>query len=140
MATDATLREQKFAALLERYTANVHIMKCPCPGLVELVEQGQLEGEEVEICLKKLLSPHLSLKPQAVVLGCTHYPFLKNSIIKIVGEDTEIFDGADGTARECHRRLAEANLLRNEGKGKLLLTNSSPDPKMEELAKLLLAK
>lgn len=140
MATDATLREQKFAALLERYAQNVHILKCPCPGLVELVEQGQLEGEKVETCLKKLLSPHLAQRPQAVVLGCTHYPFLKKSIVKIVGEDTEIFDGADGTARECRRRLAEADLLRSEGEGKLFLTNSLPDPKTEELAKLLLAR
>lgn len=139
MATDATLREQKFAALLERYAANVNIVKCPCPGLVELVEQGQLEGEKVESCLKKLLSPHLPLKPQAVVLGCTHYPFLKNSIVKIVGEDTEIFDGADGTARECHRRLAEADLLRIEGEGTLRLTNSSPDPEMKTRAEFLLS-
>lgn len=140
MATDATLREQKFAALLERYAQNVHILKCPCPGLVELVEQGQLEGEAVESRLKELLSPHLAQEPQAVVLGCTHYPFLRSSIVKIVGRDTEIFDGADGTARECRRRLAEADLLRSEGEGTLYLTNSSPNPKTEELAKLLLAR
>lgn len=140
MATDATLREQKFAALLERYAQNVHILKCPCPGLVELVEQGHLEGEAVESRLKALLSPHLAQKPQAVVLGCTHYPFLRSSIVKIVGRDTVIFDGADGTARECRRRLAEADLLRSEGEGKLRLTNSSPNPKTEELAKLLLAR
>ncbi|MBQ8587709.1 MAG: glutamate racemase [Oscillospiraceae bacterium] len=140
MATDATLREQKFAALLERYAQNVHILKCPCPGLVELVEQGQLEGEKVETSLKKLLSPHLAQRPQAVVLGCTHYPFLKKSIVKIVGEDTEIFDGADGTARECRRRLAEADLLRSEGEGKLRLTNSCPDPEMKTRAEFLLSR
>ena len=140
MATDATLREQKFAALLERYAQNVHILKCPCPGLVELVEQGQLEGEAVESRLKALLSPHLAQKPQAVVLGCTHYPFLRSSIVKIVGRDTEIFDGADGTARECRRRLAEADLLRSEGEGKLHLTNSSPDPEMKTRAEFLLSR
>lgn len=140
MATDATLRERKFAALLERYEKTVRILKCPCPGLVGFVERGELEGAALEQHLQTLLAPHLPHHPRAVVLGCTHYPFLKESILKVLGTDTEIFDGADGTARECRRRLAEADLLRSEGHSSLQLTNSSPNPKTEELAKLLLAR
>ena len=140
MATDATLREQKFAALLERYAKNSPILKCPCPGLVAFVERGELEGERVETHLRQLLGPYLAHKPRAVVLGCTHYPFLEQAIRKVVGEDVVIFDGAEGTARECRRRLEEAGLLRSCGRGSVRLTNSSPDPQTARLARLLLQK
>lgn len=140
MATEATLREQKFAALLERYAQNVQILKCPCPGLVDFVERGELEGPGVEGCLRQLLAPHLSRQPKAIVLGCTHYPFLKDAIVRIVGPEAEIFDGADGTARECRRRLQEAGLLRLEGEGSLRLTSSKHDPEIHRRATQLLTR
>lgn len=138
MATDATLREQKFASLMEKYAPSCRILPCPCPGLVAFVERGELEGTAVEDCLRRLLEPALKQRPNAVVLGCTHYPFLKKSICRVVGENAEIFDGADGTARECRRRLQEAGLLRQEGSGQVYLTNSAADPRMEQRAMQLL--
>lgn len=138
MATEATLREQKFAGLLERYAQNVQILKCPCPGLVDFVERGEVEGPAVEDYLRQLLAPHLAHSPRAIVLGCTHYPFLKDAIVRVAGPETEIFDGADGTARECRRRLLEAGLLKTEGEGSLRLTNSKSDPELHRRATRLL--
>lgn len=126
MATEATLREDKFAALTAKYGAEGQIVKCPCPGLVEFVERGELEGEALLSRLRQLLGPHLQPLPRAIVLGCTHYPFLKAAIRQVVGDGPQFFDGADGTAKECKRRLEEAQLLRREGQGRVVLRSSLP--------------
>lgn len=136
MATEATLRERKFAALMERYGARCQICKCPCPALVELVERGQTSGDAVEAALRGYLADYLLPPPDAVVLGCTHYPFLRAVVRVVVGEGPELLDGADGTAKETRRRLAAADLLRS-GAGEVRLCNS--DPKMLPLSQRLLA-
>ncbi len=136
MATEATLRERKFAALMERYGAHCQICKCPCPALVELVERGQTSGDAVEAALRGYLADYLLPPPDAVVLGCTHYPFLRAVVRVVVGEGPELLDGADGTAKETRRRLAAADLLRS-GAGEVRLCNS--DPKMLPLSQRLLA-
>lgn len=138
MATDATLRERKFAALMEKYANHSRILTCPCPQLVGYVERGELEGSRLEHDLSELLSPYLAQAPDAVVLGCTHYPFLKKTIARVLGEKPEFFDGADGTARECKRRLEEVGLLNRDGTGGITLVNSSGDDLMTRRANFLL--
>ena len=122
MGTEVTLREQKFATLMERFTPTHQIVKVPCPGLVECIEQGQLEGPAVD----------------AVVLGCTHYPFVRRQIARRVGADAAIFDGGEGTARETMRRLAQRGLLRQGGEGSVTLRNSRSTPEILALSQRLL--
>ena len=74
MATEVTLREEKFDTLLHRFDGNCTIEKIPAPGLVELVEAGKADSPEAEALLRKLLGPYIG-KLDALVLGCTHYPF-----------------------------------------------------------------
>ena len=111
LATEATLREEKFAALLQRCAENCHILKCPCPELVEFVERGELTGPALERCLAARLAPVLAAGPDALVLGCTHFPFAAGAIRRVVGPDVELLDGSAGTARETKRRLLDAGLL-----------------------------
>lgn len=139
MATEATLRERKFAALMERVAQHCDIVKCPCPGLVEFVERGELTGAAVEAALRAELKDCLTAPPDAVVLGCTHYPFLRGAIRAVVGKTPEILDGAVGTAKETKRRLTEAGLLRTGSPGKVELTNSLPTPEIMELSEKLLS-
>ena len=134
MATPLTLKQEKFCTLMARFSESSHILPLPCAGLVELIEDGKLEGEELDRYLKELLSPHLSTKIDAVVLGCTHYPHIKSEIAKHLPHETVILDGSEGTARETRRRLAEAALLRNEGTGHVEILNSSNDPSRIELS------
>lgn len=138
MATEATLREKKFAALMAQHSGDCEIVKCPCPALVEFVERGELTGDAVEACLRRELEALLAAPTDAVVLGCTHFPFLQNAIRSVVGDRPALLDGADGTARETARRLAEAGLLRSGSSGTLTLTNSRRDPALEALAYRLL--
>ena len=139
MATDATLREKKFATLMERFGEHCEILKCPCPELVEFVERGELEGEALQKVLKAELQAHLTPAPDAIVLGCTHFPFLQAEIRRVVGETPEILDGSDGTAKETRRRLSEAGLLRTGGPGKVELINSLQTPEIFALSEKLLS-
>lgn len=136
MATPMTLREEKFAALMRRYEEVCHVHKLPAPGLVELVESGRADSPETEDLLKELFAPYQG-RLDAVVLGCTHYPFAAKAISRVLGEGVALLDGGDGTARETRRRLAEADLL-EEGQGDLVIENSREDPRLIELSYELL--
>lgn len=128
MATPMTVRAVKFRNLLERFEDRASVIPLGCPGLMEFVEAGKLEGPELEAYLHKLLYPYLSGGIDAVVLGCTHYPFLKAAIAKVLGEGPHILDGSQGTARELKRRLTEMDLLtgRTE-KGQVIFEESMPE-------------
>lgn len=111
MATITTLKEKKFKALMERYAVGSEIIPLPCPGLVEYIENGVLEGRELDEFLRYKLSEHLNDKISAIVLGCTHYPFVRKAINNIVGENVKIIDGSKGTSRELKRKLLELELV-----------------------------
>ena len=136
MATPMTLREEKFDLLLHRFDSQCRVSKIPAPGLVELIEQGRGNSAEAEILLRSLLKDYIG-NIDALVLGCTHYPFAAEAISRVLGEQVALLDGGDGTARETKRRLALAGLL-NDGCGEIVIENSSTDPKIIELAYRLL--
>ena len=136
MATPMTLREEKFDLLLHRFDSQCRVSKIPAPGLVELIEQGRGNSAEAEILLRSLLKDYIG-NIDALVLGCTHYPFAAEAISRVLGEQVALLDGGDGTARETKRRLALAGLL-NDGCGEIVIENSSADPKIIELAYRLL--
>ena len=109
MATRNTLRLPKFQALMELYGQDASPL--PCSGLMECVEDGQLSGPRVETLLAELFAPYQNQPIKAVVLGCTHYPFLRKTISRFFGPDVALIDGNLGTVRQLRRRLEEENLL-----------------------------
>jgi len=135
MATQVTLREEKFAHQMERFP-DVRVELIPAPGLVEQIEAGLVDAPKTKALLRGLLAPYIG-KLDALVLGCTHYPFAKAVIGEILGPDTVLLDGGEGTARQTRRCLEAAGLL-GEGPGSILLESSSPDPGSAELARKLL--
>lgn len=137
MATNVTLREEKLEHLVGRFP-DAQVERIPAPGLVELVEQGKAESAEAEQLLQKILAPYLG-KLDAIVLGCTHYPFVKAAVRKVLGDAVIIVDGGAGTARQTKRCLEERGWLR-EGQGSLQMENSSGRPELLKLAMELLQK
>lgn len=115
MATNVTLREEKFCALMDRFSSVCRVVPLPCPGLVEYIEAGCLDTPEVRQHLHHLLSPALAGGVDAIVLGCTHFPFLKPLIQELAGPCVEILDGALGAALQTRRRLESGALLRPAG-------------------------
>lgn len=136
LATETTLREEKFAQLAEHVSRDCRIFTRACPELVEFVERLELDGPRVEEFLRQLLEPY-DEPLDAVVLGCTHFPFLSPVLGRILGPDTELLDGARGTARQTRKRLAEEGLLRQEGEGRVRFFSSSRDPGVLEQAAYL---
>lgn len=139
MATKATLTQPKFKRLMDEYGEHRDIIPLPCPGLVEFIESGNFDGEDVKEFLRVRLNPYLSKEISSIVLGCTHYPFVKNVIQEIVGEDVDIIDGSEGTVKELRRRLKE-NLseTKSEVNGTLEIYNSLEDESIIKLSKSLL--
>ena len=135
MATQVTLREEKFLHQTERFP-NVQVQQIPAPGLVELIESGRSEAPETRIFLEKLLLPYKG-QLDALVLGCTHYPFVRSLVAEILGAETQILDGGEGTARQTMRCLEAASLL-HDGPGSIEIKNSSADSRMVALARQLL--
>ena len=126
MATPVTLREEKFLQQVERFS-QVQTEAISVPMLAEWIEAGHRDGAETEELLKPILQPYEN-KLDAVVLGCTHYPFVAKTISKLLGSKTVVLDGGEGTARETHRRLEEAGLLW-DGPGSVCMENSADNPR-----------
>ncbi len=122
LATPVTLKEEKFHQLSEHYGGRCTVVPLPAPGLMELVEQGKGASGAAESLLRELLAPWAG-KLDALVLGCTHYPFAVAAIRAVVGEGVTLFDGGEGTARETRRRLEQAGLL-HDGPGSIHIENS----------------
>jgi len=139
LATAMTLKEEKFHQLWDQYRQEAEIIPVPCSGLMEFVEQGILRGPELEDFLMERLEPYMKVTVDAVVLGCTHYPFLRGTIRRLVGRKPEIFDSAEGVARQLHRRLLQLDLLNpRETGGRVTFRNSLEGPEMLQLSEKLL--
>lgn len=110
MATPITLREDKFQRLLCKYQDQGDIYPLPCPGLVELIERGKITGKPIEDYLITLFSMLNKEEVATIVLGCTHYIFIKKEIEKLMG-DVIIVDGNCGTVKQLKRVLEDNNLL-----------------------------
>lgn len=135
MATPVTLREEKFSRQAERFTEET-LFRIPAPGLVELIEQGKTDSDELREFLTRLLTPYIG-KLDALVLGCTHYPFAAKQIGEILGPQTLLLDGGAGTARQTQHCLEQAGLIL-DGAGSVQIENSSADPVILALSMKLL--
>ncbi len=128
LATPLTLKEEKFDKLMESLKDRAEFIKLPAPDLVRYIESGELDSPDEIAYLEKILEPYKDNKVDAVVLGCTHFPFARKSIIKILGDKVQVFDGGPGAARHCRRLLEEKGLLTDSTtEGKITFENSDPD-------------
>ncbi len=139
MATDATIRGEKLRALIHQYEDRATILKCPCPGLMEFVERGDIHSDALRAYLRERFAQAGGAPPDAVVLGCTHYPFVRGAIRELLGPDVQIFDPAPGIAQQAKHRLEAAGLLNGQQpKGIVTWENSAASPEMIALGKRLL--
>ena len=144
MATPMTIHEEKFHVLMDKYKEKAQIIPLPCPGLMDFIERGDLDGEDLYRYLEDLLYSYRGNRIDAAVLGCTHYPFARKQIQQVLGDRVKIFDGGEGTAREMRRRLKESGLLLDisgkipDARQQVCFENSLNDGKKIELCKKLL--
>ena len=137
MATELTLAGSKFENRVRELGSNAEIIKVPAPDLVEYVEHGELDSTNVKNYLHQILDDKLPV--DAVVLGCTHFPFVQAAIQEVVGQDVAIYDGSSGAARQLKHQLEAIHKLSTAfDQGTVNLNNS--DPSQIKLMEKLLAK
>ncbi len=132
LATPLTLREEKFNKLMTRFEGEAEFIKLPAPELVGFVERGEVETQEATEYLERILEPYADNKVDAVVLGCTHFPFARKPIQKILGEEVLVFEGSMGAAKQCQRLLEERNLLNDSDTEGLISFENSDESKIEQ--------
>ena len=110
MATEVTLRLDKYHELAEAWGGECEVIPVPCPGLAARIERGDLEAPDLREMIRGFVGDY-SGRVDGVVLGCTHYPFVRRQIADVVGHDVRFFDGGAGTARQLRVRLVDAGLL-----------------------------
>jgi len=113
LATPATFQGALFASVVERFAHGVEVIPQVCPGLVEQIERGELDTPGTEALLRPCIEPLLARGIDALVLGCTHYPFVRPLIERICGPGVRVIDPSAAVARQVRRVLAEANSLPN---------------------------
>ncbi|MGE6321881.1 glutamate racemase [Pseudomonas oryzihabitans] len=111
LATTGTLQSAKFAALLDRFALGVQVFTQPCPGLVEQVERGDLHGPETRRLLQGFLEPLLTAQCDTLILGCTHYPFLRPLLAELVPPEIILVDTGAAVARRLQSLLVQDERL-----------------------------
>ena len=129
MATEATFQGALFTSLVERFAAEVEVLTQTCPGLVEQVEAGLVMEPSTRQMLETYLRPMLDAGVDSLVLGCTHYPFLRPLIAEIAGDRVEIIDPGPAVARQTTRILRREGLVRDGGRARHTFYTSG-DPRV----------
>lgn len=111
LATTGTLKSAKFAALLDRFAHDVRVITQPCPGLVECIESGALDSAATRELLNGFVEPLLAQGCDTLILGCTHYPFIKPLLRELVPASVSLIDTGEAVARQLQRLLQARDLL-----------------------------
>jgi glutamate racemase len=113
IGTVGTIGSGAYQRAVDATGAHVELTLAACPGFVEFVERGDLRSEQVHVLAQRLLAPVCEARPDTLLLGCTHYPFLARTISDVVGRDVVLVSSADETAFEVARVLG----IRHERRG-----------------------
>jgi glutamate racemase len=138
LATPATFQGALYASVVERFANGVQLLQNTCPGLVQQIEKGDLDGAETRRILEDALLPMLEKNIDTVVLGCTHYPFVIPLIQRICGESVRVIDPAPAVARQAQRLLEAEGKENDGGEGRVRFYTSGEEAKVESLLPMLL--
>lgn len=122
LATPATFQGELYASVVVRFAAGVTVLQDTCPGLVGRIEAGDLDGPETRAILERAITPMLARGMDALVLGCTHYPFVRPLVEQIAGPGVRVIDPAPAVARQARRLLPTAPAVGGSACGRFLTT------------------
>ena len=111
---------------MDELKGRANLIAIPCPGLMDLVEQEDMQSPAINELLEKYIGRYRG-RTKAVALGCTHYPFVERQIREILG-DIDVYNGADGVARELARSLMERGLLSSTSRAEMVFESSDGRP------------
>jgi glutamate racemase len=137
IATQATIASENHKRVIREKDPTVLVYPKACPKLVPLIENGQVEGAEVELAIKEYLSPMKEQGVDAVILGCTHYPFVSTVIEKFMGDNVIIVDPAKETGRQAQEILQRQEQVSTTKQGKVRLCFSADLERAKRMASLM---
>ncbi len=139
IGTAATIRSEKYSQMIHELDKNIKVIDQACPLFVPLVEEGFFEDEATDLIAKRYLDKVIENNVDTLILGCTHYPVIKNSIQRIVGEDVVMVDSGEETAKFVKNYLKLNNLFSSKTvKSKLKIYVSDLSHKFQEIAERFL--
>lgn len=138
LATQVTLSGDRFSSLVARFGGEVKVFTQPCHGLVELVESGRWDDPETEEIVKSCLDQLLVMGVDTVILGCTHYPFLRPVVERLAGGGISVIDSGEAVARQVARVLEKNGLAADAAAagGESFFTSGDPR-QVEPVVRLL---
>lgn len=135
LATTRTLASEKYQRLAARFSEQATLLRQPCPGWVERVEAGETQSESTRALVARTLAPVLAQGADTLVLGCTHYPFLVETIAAVAGPGVRLIEPGAAVARVLRDRLTEIGALaKRESPGAEEFWSSDPSPRSTEVA------
>jgi glutamate racemase len=140
LATNGTLESAKFSALLETYSGDIEFYTQPCPGLVELIEQGRIDDLAIKNLIQKYLDPFINNEVDTIVLGCTHYIFIKNIIKNIMPSKVKIIDTGLAVAKQVKSELEKFSLQSKSKETSYSISTNSSNKDMEKVIRSITTK
>lgn len=135
IATQATIASGKHGKVAKEVDPSAALYPVACPKFVPLVESGKMEGAEAEAAAREYLTPLMEAKVDTLILGCTHYPLLANTIRKVMGTQLTLIDPARETAIDAHNLLKKHQLLSGARQGATRLCFSADLDRVKTLAR-----
>jgi len=130
IGTRSTIASAAYERAIHEHDPGITVIAKPCPLFVPLAEEGWFDDEVTRMVAERYLTDLVGQDVDTLVLGCTHYPLLKKVIAETVGRDVALVDSAIPIAREVRETLGEMNLLRGNGRKRLLTYYVTDDPKI----------
>jgi glutamate racemase len=134
LATSRTLESEAVARLCAAHGGQAKVVLQACPGLVEAVERGEVDSARATALLSQYLAAPLAAGADTLVLGCTHYAFLRDRIAAIAGPGVALLDSAEAVARQTARRLPYAAVARPRGEDRFLTTGDLAEARVRTSA------
>ena len=140
IGTEGTIRSNAYAKEIKKYDNKINCFSQACPLFVPLVEEGWNNGKITEDIIKVYLKSLIDKKIDTIILGCTHYPLLKGTIKKVIGNKINIIDSANAVALAVKDLLIKNNLLNNSGKSIYKFYVSDGPEKFKKIGSKFLGK
>ncbi|MBQ3131097.1 MAG: glutamate racemase [Clostridia bacterium] len=142
MATKATTHLERYLRLRQRMPDPERVINIPCPGIVERIESGRLGAEDYDDLFAEFLAPYKGMEVDAIVLGCTHYIFIKdafrrNARLHLTGS-CQLIDGNQGTVRQLGRVLDARGLVNDKGSGSVTFCTSGDRERLKPIFDMLI--
>lgn len=138
MATSATIKSQAYKKNIIKHNSNIEVFQMPCPGLVEIVENGLISTSQAIETVKSFLIPLINNNVDKIVLGCTHYPYLTDLINQITMKDDLLINPAEYLVNEAKNYLKSNNMLSVQTVGDTKYYVSSNPEKFNQTGKIFL--